>query len=61
MALLQHAIHLNIAIEIGDKAGEGLANENLGVCYDYLGQSDKAITHQEMALSIAMQIGDKKK
>ena len=52
---------LNIAEQIGDKAGEGRSYSNLGNCYNSLEQYDKAIQHHEKSLNIAEQIGDKRR
>ena len=48
---------LKIAIEIGDRAGEGAAYGNLGVAYNSLGDFQKAIEYHEKALEIAKEIG----
>ena len=58
-AIHYHEKSLNIAKQIGDKAGEGKAYGNLGVSYDSLGQYDKAIEHHEKHLNITKQIRDK--
>ena len=52
-------MHLKIAKETGDKAGEGSAIGNIGNSYRDLGQYQKAIQHYEMCLKIAKEIGDK--
>ena len=54
-----HEKHLKIAIEIGDRAGEGRAYGNLGNGYGSLGDFAKAIEYHEKHLKIAIQIGDR--
>ena len=49
---------MKIAIEIGDRAGEGRAYGNLGIHYRSLGDFRKAIEYQEKLLKIAIEIGD---
>ena len=49
---------VEIAKEIGDKSGEGVAYRNLGVCYQSLGQHEDAISHLQQGLGIAKEIGD---
>ena len=46
-AIEYHEKLLKIAIEIGDRAGEGAAYGNLGNAYDSLGQYPKAIEYHE--------------
>ncbi|XP_044182151.1 tetratricopeptide repeat protein 28-like [Acropora millepora] len=48
-----------IAIEIGDRAGEGGAYANLGNAYFSLGDVKKAIEYHEKDLKIAIEIGDR--
>ena len=50
--------HLKIAIDIGDRGGEGLANGNLGITYCTLSDYRKAIEYLEKHLKIAIEIGD---
>ena len=50
--------HLKIAIEIGDRAGEGGAYGNLGNAYHSLGDFRKAIEYHERDLEIAIEVGD---
>ena len=51
--------HLKIAIEIGDRDGEGAAYGNLGTAYCSLGDYQKAIDYLEKHLKIATEIGDR--
>ena len=50
---------LKIAIEIGDRAGEGRAYSNLGNAYLSQGDFRKAIEYHEKDLKIAIAIGDR--
>ncbi|XP_067047458.1 tetratricopeptide repeat protein 28-like [Acropora muricata] len=50
---------LKIAIEIGDRGGEGRAYGNLGNAYQSLGNYQKAIEYHEKDLKIAIEIGDR--
>ena len=50
---------LKIAIEIGDRVGEGGAYGNLGIASNSLGDIRKAIEYIENHLKIAIEIGDK--
>ena len=50
---------LKIAIEIGDRAGEGRAYGNLGIAYFSLGDVRKANEYLEKHLKIAIEIGDR--
>ena len=36
---------LSIAKEVGDRAGEGMAYGNLGICYEILGRYKEAIEY----------------
>ncbi|NMG60677.1 tetratricopeptide repeat protein, partial [Geitlerinema sp. P-1104] len=51
--------HLEIAREIGDRAGEGRALGNLGNVHNNLGQYERAIDFFEQSLVIAREIGDR--
>ena len=51
---------LAIAIEIGDRKGEGTCYGNLGSVFISLGDYVKAIEYLEKALAIAIEIGDRK-
>ena len=53
-----HEKDLEIAIEIGDRAGEGEAYGNLGCAFDSMGNFPKAIEYHEKYLKIAIEIGD---
>ena len=50
---------MKIAIEIGDRRGQGAAYENLGNDYRSLGDYRRAINCQEKHLKIAIEIGDR--
>ena len=50
---------MKIAIEIGDRVGEGRAHGNLGNAFYSLGDFRKAIECQEKRLKIAIPIGDR--
>ena len=58
-AIEYHEKHLKIAIEIGDRGGEGRAYGNLGNAYWSLRDYRKAIQYHEKALKIAIEIGDR--
>ena len=58
-AIEYHEKHLKIAIEIGNREGEGRAYGNLGNAYCSLGDFRKAIEYQEKHLKIAIEIGDR--
>ena len=58
-AIEYHEKHLKIAIEIGDRGGEGRAYGNLGNAYQSLGDYRKAIEYYEKHLKIAIEIGDR--
>jgi tetratricopeptide (TPR) repeat protein len=48
------------AREIGDRRGEGAALGNLGLAYEALGETRRAIEHHEQYLAIAREIGDRR-
>ena len=50
---------MKIAIEIGDRGGEGGACGNLGNAYFSLGEFRKAIEYHKKDLKIAIEIGDR--
>ena len=50
---------LNIALEVGDRAGEGGAYGNLGCVYDRLGQFEKAVEFHQKRLNIVLEVGDR--
>ena len=54
-----HQRHLEIAKEVGDKAGEGRSYANLGNAYHALGQFQTAIEYHQRHLEIANEAGDK--
>ena len=58
-AIEYHEKHLKIAIEIGDRAGEGRGYGNLSIVYWSLGDYQKATEYHEMHLKIAIEIGDR--
>ena len=58
-AIKYHQRHLEIAKEVGDKAGEGRSYGNLGCAYDSLGQFKTAIEYHQRGLEIAKEVGDK--
>ena len=58
-AIEYHEKRLKIAIEIGDRRGEGGKYGNLGNAYDSLGDYRKAIEYHKEHLTIAIQIGDR--
>ena len=54
-----HQRRLKFAKQIGDRAGEGGANGNLGNAYESLGDYQKAIEYHEKRLKIAKTLGDR--
>ncbi|PFX13282.1 Tetratricopeptide repeat protein 28 [Stylophora pistillata] len=58
-AIGYHQRHLEIAKEVGDKAGEGESYGNLGIAYIGLGQFKTAIGYHQRHLEIAKEVGDK--
>ena len=58
-AIQYHQRHLEIAKEVGDKAGEGGSYGNLGNAYQGLGQFKTAIQYHQRDLEIAKEVGDK--
>ncbi len=58
LAIEYHEKHLEIALETGDRNGEGRANGNLGNAYQSLGDYRRAIEYHEKHLEIAREIGD---
>ena len=54
-----HEKDLQIAIEVGDRGGEGGAYGNLGIAYGSLGDYQKAIEYLENCLRIAKEIGNR--
>ena len=51
--------HLKIAKQVGDRAGEGIANGNIGNTYRSLGNFTKAVDCHESCLKIAKEVGDR--
>ena len=49
---------LSIALEMGDRRGEGYALWNMSLALDQLGERAQAIQHAEQALTILEQIED---
>ncbi|MBC7879755.1 MAG: tetratricopeptide repeat protein [Anaerolineae bacterium] len=58
-AIDYHTKSLQMALQIGDKQGEGAAYGNLGLVYRIVGEYQKAIEFQNKRLQIALQMGDK--
>ena len=54
-----HAVHLTIAKEVGDRAGEGRAYGSLGNAYQSQGDFAKAIEYHTHCLAIAKEVGDR--
>ncbi|CAH3147351.1 unnamed protein product, partial [Pocillopora meandrina] len=54
-----HQRRLEIAKEVGDKAGEGKSYGNLGCAYCSLGQFKTAIEYHQRGLEIAKEVGNK--
>ena len=54
-----HEKRLEIAIEVGNRVGEGNAYGNLGIAYRSLGDFRKAIEHHEKRLEIAIEVGNR--
>ena len=52
-AIKYHRKDLQLAKELGDKEGEGIAYGNLGDVYFSLGEFQEAITYHEKSLDIA--------
>ena len=58
-AVEYHSLHLSIAKEVGDRAGEGKVYGNLGNTYGSLGNFKRAIEYNKLRLSIAKEVGDR--
>ncbi|XP_066024894.1 tetratricopeptide repeat protein 28-like [Pocillopora verrucosa] len=58
-AIQYHQRDLEIAKEVGDKAGEGRSYSGLGNAYQGLGQFKTAIQYHQRHLEIAKEVGDK--
>ena len=54
-----HEKHVKIAIEIGDRVGEGRAYGNLRDAYQSLGDHPRAIEYHEKQMKIEIEIGDR--
>jgi tetratricopeptide (TPR) repeat protein len=50
--------YLKLFCTAGDKAGEGRAYNNIGICYEKLGDFKKAIEYAKKNLEIAQQTGE---
>ncbi|KAL9965096.1 hypothetical protein ACROYT_G028845 [Oculina patagonica] len=57
-AIEYHELHLIIAKEVGDTAGEGRAYGSLGNAYHSLGDFKQAMEYHERDLKIAKEVGD---
>jgi tetratricopeptide (TPR) repeat protein len=57
-AIEYHTQDLEIAKEVGDRAGEGRAYGNIGNVYQSQGDFSKAIEHHAQHLSIAKDVGN---
>ena len=53
----QHFLSVQIFVFAGDKAGEGKAYGNIGICYENLGDFQKAIEYSKKDLEIAQLTG----
>ena len=58
-AITYHQHHLQIAKDVGDKAGEGRSYGHLGCAYQGLGEFKTAIKYHQRHLEIAKEVGDK--
>jgi hypothetical protein len=58
-AIEYHTLHLAIAKEVGDRAGEGKTYGNLGWTYQRQGDYAKAIEYHGQHLAIAKEVGDR--
>ena len=58
-AIEYHEKQFKMAIETGDRHGEGGAYENLGIANQLLGDCQKAVDYHEKHLKIAKEIGDR--
>ena len=58
-AIKYHQRRLEIAKEVGDKAGEETSYGNLGCAYYGLGQFKTAIKYHQRCLEIVKEVGDK--
>ena len=58
-AIEYHKQNLSIAKELGDRADEGRAYNNLGMAYHKLGDFNQAIEYHKRYLSIAKELGDR--
>ena len=58
-AIQYHQKRLQIAKDLGDRAGEGRAYGNLGNAYQPLGDFQKAIQYHQKCLQIAKDLGDR--
>ena len=51
--------YINVAKEVGDRAGEGSSYGNLGNAYYHLGDFKNAIEYHQLDLNIAKELGDR--
>ena len=58
-AIKCHTQRLEIAKEVGDRAGEGRAYGGLGIAHESLGDFAQAIKYHTQHLAIAKEVGDR--
>ena len=57
-ALQYYEQALDIYKEVGDRSGEGIALNNLGLIYNALGKQEEALQYYNEALAIRREVGD---
>ena len=55
----ERTCYINVAKEVGDRAGEGSSYGNLGNAYYHLGDFKNAIEYHQLDLKIAKEVGDR--